>query len=69
MYSPDESIQIQTWRAKCNAGTITQEELREALALLRRGRGGAHAASAASKAKKASKAPVDSDDLLSQLDL
>lgn len=68
MYSPDESAQIQQWRAKCNNNTITQDELKEALALLRRGREGAHAASAASKAKKASKAPVDSDKLLGELD-
>ena len=68
MYSPEESRFIMELRAKANAGTATLEELREGLSLLRRGRAGAAATSAASKTRKAAaKAPVNSDDLLSEL--
>lgn len=68
MYSPQESIRIQILRAKVNDNTITREELKEASALLRQSREGAHAVSARSKATKAAKAPVDSNKLLGELD-
>jgi alkylhydroperoxidase/carboxymuconolactone decarboxylase family protein YurZ len=71
MYSPHETAQIQVWRQKCNDNTITKEELKEALALLARGRVAGAAASAESKSRKSSaaakKAPVDSDKLLGEL--
>lgn len=67
MYSPQESAQIQLCRQKVANGTITKEELREALALLARGRGAAAQASAASKTRKASGKNVDSDKLLDEL--
>lgn len=70
MYSPQESAEIQLYRQKVNAGTITQEELKRGLELLRRSRGAAHASSAASKEKKASSAAkknVDSGALLDEL--
>jgi hypothetical protein len=69
MYSPQESTQILLFRQKVSNNTITPEELKEALALLRKAREGAHATSAVSRAKKtASKTPVNSDALLGELD-
>lgn len=67
MYSPQQSARIQELRRKVQDNTITQAELKEGIELLRQGRGVASDASAASKAKKAAKAPVNSDDLLSEL--
>lgn len=68
MYTPQESTQIQIWRQKVTAGTITKEELKEALAMLAKGRGAAAAVSATSRASKAPKKPVDADALLNELD-
>lgn len=68
MYTPQESIQIQLWRQKINNGTITKDELKEALFLLSRSRTAGATASAASKTRKAaSKAPINSDSLLDEL--
>lgn len=68
MFSPEQSAQIQVWRRQANDGTITVEELRKALELLRQGRAGAHATSAASRTRKATAAKVvNSDDLLKEL--
>lgn len=67
MYSPEQSARILLLRAKVNDGSITPDELKEGLALLRSQREGAHAASAATKSRKAAKAPVNSNDLLSEL--
>lgn len=70
MYSPEETQKILILRGKINAGTFTKEELSEGMALLRRGRAGAHATSAASKVKKAAgaaKKNINSDALLDEL--
>jgi hypothetical protein len=72
MTSPDPTL-IASWRAKCLAGTITKDELREAYAELRKARGTIPVAVAGSRVNKATKAsagkkPIDSDDLLSQLE-
>lgn len=62
---------VQVWRAKAREGTITQEEMRLAIAAIRKERVGASAVSAASKTKvataKAKAAPIDSDALLDGL--
>lgn len=71
MFTPQQSLQIQAWRKKVSAGTITKEELREAMELLRQGRAMAHETSATSRARKsttAAKKNVDSDKLLGELD-
>jgi hypothetical protein len=72
MYSPQETNRILELRMKVNNNTITQDELKEGLALLARARAGAHATSAASKERKAStaakKAPVNTQALLDELD-
>lgn len=68
MYSPQESLRIQELRQKVGQGTVTPEELKEGLALLRRSREGAHATSAASRTRTAAaKKAVNSDDLLKEL--
>jgi uncharacterized membrane protein len=69
--SPEMQAQIQLWRQKSRDGTLTQEEMREAIKALREDRVGAAKISAGSRAKKATakaKANVNSDDLLSELD-
>lgn len=67
----DLSTKVQLWRQKAREGTLTQDEMREAITFLRQSRGTAAATSAASKERKSTakaKANVNSDDLLSQLD-
>lgn len=61
----DVKEQVEIWRAKARAGELTQDEMREALKLMNGGLVMAASTSAKSKAKKA---PVNSDDLLSELD-
>lgn len=69
--SPEMQAQIQIWRQKSRDGTITQDELREALKALREDRVRAATTSEASRGRKAAtraKAAVNSDDLLSELE-
>lgn len=62
---------IQRWRASSRDGTITTEEMRQAIAQMRQERLGAGVVSAASKVKKVAAAkkaePINSDDLLAGL--
>jgi lipopolysaccharide export system protein LptC len=62
---------IQLWRAKAADGSITLEEMREAIKAIRKERVQASEVSKKSRTKKAEKAaaqqPVDSDDLLKEL--
>jgi len=68
MYTPEMTIKIEQFRQKARDNTLTREDMKEAVELLRKGRGQAAATSAASKTKSAAKkTPIDSDDLLSQL--
>lgn len=68
MYSPQDSARIQQLRLKALQGTMTLEEVKEGIALLRQGRVQAAETSAKSKSRSAaSKAPVDSDALLGEL--
>ncbi len=69
--SPEAQAKVQLWRQKAREGTLTQDEMREAIATLRQDRVAAAGASAVSRAKKsatAAKKAVNSDDLLSELD-
>ncbi len=68
MISPELSAKIQVWRQKSLDGTITIEEQREALKLMREGRLAAAQASAAGKRAKAKAAVPNADDLLNELD-
>lgn len=64
---------VQEWRRKCADGTITLDEMREAIAAIRKERVHAQDTSTKSKAKKATaaakSAPIDSDGLLGELGL
>lgn len=67
--TPEVSQHLTILRQKSLAGTLTREEMKEAVALMRESRVSASAKSAKSKATKAAKAkPIDSDDLLAELD-
>lgn len=60
---------IQAWRQKSAQGTMTQEDMREAIAALRQDRVVAHTTSTASKARKsAAKEPVNVGGLFDELD-
>lgn len=66
------TAKVDEWRQKAAAGTLTVEECREALAFLRQGRVAASATSTKARTAKAAAAkkagPINSDDLLSELD-
>jgi len=67
----DVSAQIQVWRQKSRDGTLTQDELRQAIIAIRESRGAAGETSAKSRSAaattRAKKVPVSGDDLLSEL--
>ena len=69
--SVETEFKIKEWREKAAAGTLTLEEMKEAIILLRRGRlaaaeAASKSASTAGKAK-AKKQPVDAQSLLDGL--
>lgn len=70
--SPETQLKIMEWREKSRQGTLTIDEMREAIALLRKDRGAVAQATAGSKVTKArataAKKP-SGDDLLNQIDL
>lgn len=71
MIPPEVTAKLAEFRAKQQAGTITIEELREAVQMMRGTRTAAQYASSSSAGKKAgaaAKANINSDDLLAQLD-
>jgi hypothetical protein len=65
----DLQMKVEEWRAKARAGTLTLEETREAIKVLRAGRSLIAAATGGSKTNKTAKATKPSgDDLLSELE-
>ena len=64
---PDFHLKLATYRRKAADNTITIEEMREAVVLMRQGRIAAAAASTTSR-KKAAAPAVSSTDLLAELD-
>jgi hypothetical protein len=69
--SPESIAQLAILREKSRAGTITLEEQKEALRIMREDRVAAATTSAKSKARKsdaAAKKAISSDDLLSELE-
>lgn len=70
--SPDLQAKIQLWRAKAREGTLTQDEMREAILALRRDRlsisAPATAGSKVNRTRAVAKAKPNSDDLLAELD-
>ena len=66
MYDPELSAKISVWRQKCNAGTITDAEMQEAVAAMRAGR---LTAAAQPTKSKSTKGPAKSaDSMLGELD-
>ena len=61
----NNALQMTEWRAKVLDGTITTEEMREWIKIVRSGRISASQASAKSRARKA---PVDTSALLDEID-
>jgi len=64
---PDFHLKLAEYRRKAADGTLTLDEMREAVKFMRQGRVSAAAASANSRAKK-SAAPVNADSLLAELE-
>jgi hypothetical protein len=67
--SPELQSKISIWRTKAVAGTLTPDEMKEAILALRQDRIGASIASAASKRTKAKAEIPDADDLLAEMGL
>lgn len=67
MQSPELQAKIAEWREKARQGTLTIEEMKEAISAIRGDRKGAAIASEASKRKAAKKAIPDAKSLLSEL--
>lgn len=66
--TPEMSLKVQEWRRRSREGTLTQDELKEAIAALREDRIGAAETSSKSRSRKAAaKVEVNSEDLLSEL--
>lgn len=67
--SPELQSKIATWRQRAIEGTLTLEEMKEAITAMRQDRVGASYASegAATKRKAAKAAIPNADDLLSEL--
>lgn len=62
-------LQIAEWRNKARDGTLTHDEMKEAIKALRRDRTSVTQATSGTKARAvAKKAPINSDDLLSGLE-
>lgn len=68
MYSPETQSRISTLRSKCADGSITPEELREGIKLMREDRFSAVTSSAAAGSKKKTKAPVNIAQIFDDLD-
>ena len=69
--SPEMNAKIQLWRQKAREGTLTQDEMKEAIAALRQDRIGASGRNEATRERKATtraKKNISSEDLLNELD-
>jgi hypothetical protein len=67
MFSPELASQVALWRQKAKDGTLTQDEMREAIQALRAERATASPTGTSVK-RTAAKAKPSSEDLLSQLE-
>jgi hypothetical protein len=65
--TPELQSKIHIWRQKAIDGSLSLEEMREAIIVLRSGRVSASVASDKSRAKKAVKVVQSADDLLKEL--
>lgn len=66
-HSAESQAKLSDWREKAKEGTITIEEMKEAIAVLREGRISACFASAGSRAKKEKKPIPIAEELLRML--
>lgn len=66
MYSPEDNAAIVSYRAKAAAGTLTEEDLKHAVSLLRQARKGA--VEGAARKRSAAKQTRNADDLLNELE-
>ena len=66
--TPELNQKVAEWRQKSVDGTLSLEDMKEAIQALRGGRVSAAIASAGSKAKKAPMVVQSADDLLGELD-
>lgn len=69
--SPEAQAQVQLWRQKAREGSLTQDEMRQAIAILRQDRVAASGTSDKAKTTRATsraKKNINSDDLLGELD-
>jgi len=67
--SPEVQSKISIWRQKALEGTLTLEEMKEAIVILRGGRVSAAHASEGARRKTAKAAIPSADDLLAELGL
>ena len=67
--SPDTQAKIAEWRSKAAAGTLTLDEMREAIRVLRGERMTASTTATAAKKSAAKKIIPSGDDLLNELGL
>ena len=65
--SPEMQSKIAVWRARADAGTLTEAEMTEGIRALRADRFGAATASDTAKRTRAKAAIPDADDLLKEL--
>ena len=66
--TPEISMKIAAWRQKAAEGTLTLDDMKEAIIYLRAGRVNAQSASAAAKRKKAIIAIPSAADMLNDLE-
>jgi hypothetical protein len=59
LLSPEQQTRLIEWRAKAQAGSITLDELKAAVVMMRAGRSAAVTASAAGRASKAKAKPTE----------
>ena len=67
--TPETNSKIAIWRAKAADGTLTLEEMRKAIIVLRASRVGAALASAKARRAKAKAEIPSADDMLAELGL
>lgn len=69
--SPELQLKVQEWRAKAREGTLSLDDMREAIKALRKDRGAVAQSTAGSRVTKARKVAAgkpNGDDLLSELE-
>jgi transposase-like protein len=67
LLTPERQAQVSLWRQQAIDGTLSLEDMKAAVLVLREGRMGAAAASDASRTKKAKKVVKTADELLGEL--